>query len=421
MQDLEKQVGIEEYITSTLGTGGSVKESPEDFVVEEIAKLKLSEEGNFTVIRVRKVNWDTLNFVRVLSKKLKISQKRIEYAGTKDKKALSVQYFTIYGLNEEQVERLKSLRIKDVEIEVLGKSKNRISLGDLIGNRFKIRVRYCNYFTVDETLEELKEKGSPNYFGLQRFGTMRFLTHKVGLEILKRNYEEAFWTYVAMPFEGENPEIKKLREELWESRDPVFGLRNYPPYLRYERILLQALREGKTEEQALLKLPKNLKLMFVHAYQSYIFNKVLSERIREFGSLKTIEREDYAGFIGDLNGIKVLRDEYYPVDWRIKRIKYLIKVGRAALAIPLPGYETELRGWTGRILKEFLDEDNVKLEDFKHEYAEFTSRGSYRIAETPFSEFNYSLEGKNILFKFILPKGCYATVFLREFTKSCLF
>ncbi len=422
MFDAESNVGINTYITKTEGIGGTIKEKPEDFTVEEILKIKLSDEGQFTVIKVKKINWDTLNFVRVLAKKLKISQKRIEYAGTKDKRAVSIQYFTIYGLNEEQLKKLKNVKIKDAEITVLGKSKNRISLGNLLGNKFRILVKNTsNEDKIEDILVEINEKGCPNFFGLQRFGTMRYITHKVGLEILRRNYEEAFWIYVAMPFEGENLEIRKIREELWESRNPVIGLKEYPAYLRYERILLQALREGKTEEQALLRLPKNLKLMFVHAYQSYVFNRVLSERIKEFGNLKILDKDDYVGFFKEENDINVIRDEYYPVEWRYKRVNYLIKVKRAGLAIPLPGYETELRGWTGKMLKDILDEDNISLEDFRHEHAEFSSRGNYRLAEIPYTQFNYKTYEKSVEFKFKLPKGCYATVLLREFTKTCIF
>ncbi len=426
VSDLERSAGIEVYASTTPGIGGSVKNVPENFVVEEVGKFRLSDDGNFTVIRVKKVNWDTMNLVRVIAKKLGISQKRIEYAGTKDKRSLSIQYFSIYGLNEKQVERLRNLRIKDVEIEVLGKSKNRIGLGDLLGNHFEITVSEALYDEelIETTLKELEERGCPNFFGLQRFGTMRFITHRVGLELLRRNYEEAFWIYVAMPFEGENPEVRKIREELWESRNPVTGLREFPPYLRYERILLQALREGKSEEQAMLMLPKNLKLMFIHAYQSYVFNRVLSERLREFGTLKSVESDDTVGFFHpekfEKGLIYSLRDDYYPVEWRRKRVEFLINVGRCSLALPLPGYESELRGWTGEVVKEILGEEGISLEDFRHEHREFTSRGGYRLAELPFSNFHFEEAKHGVKFRFSLPKGSYATVLLREFTKTVL-
>jgi tRNA pseudouridine13 synthase len=417
---VERDVGIEVYASSTPGIGGKIKEKPEDFTVEELTKLNL-DEGNFTVVRIKKVNWDTLNLVRVIAKKLKISQRRIEYAGTKDKRSVSIQYFSIYGLSDEQIEKLKKIRIKDVEIDVLGKSKNRIGLGDLLGNRFDIIVRSAmDGDLIQRTLKELEERGCPNFFGLQRFGTMRFVTHKVGLEILRRNYKEAFWIYVAMPFKDENPEVRSIREELWECRNPVLGLREFPAYLRYERNLLQALREGKTEEQALLMLPKNLKLMFVHAYQSYIFNRTLSARLREFEDLKTIEKDDYTGFFHPDSGVMVVENDYYPVEWRMKRIALLRDLKRCALALPLPGYESRLKGWAKEVVEELLDNDGISLKDFRHEYKEFSSRGSYRLAEIPFSEFEFMEKDDFVKFRFTLPKGSYATVFLREFTKTCL-
>ncbi|AEA47486.1 tRNA pseudouridine(13) synthase TruD [Archaeoglobus veneficus] len=415
--DIEERVGIGCYITSTPGMGGRIKESPEDFYVEEVAKLKLSDEGHYVIIRVKKVNWDTLNFARVLAKKLGISQKRVEYAGTKDKRAISVQYFSISKLGEEDIERLKNIRIKDAEIEIVGRSNRGIDLGDLLGNKFRIRVHDArDGRIVESTLKELDEKGTPNFFGLQRFGTIRFITHEVGKYILKREYENAFWTYVAKPFEGEREDIRKIREELWNTRDAKLGLREFPSYLRYERILLQGLREGKDEERALLALPKNLKLMFVHAYQSYVFNRLLTTRIEEFGNLKVVQEGDCVGFVSFAESFPELKDEFSFVNANRKRVEFLISQKRAYLALPLPGYETKMKGWVKEKVEEILDEDGIRLEDFRHEHREFSSKGSYRVADMPFSDFTY----EDGLFSFYLPKGCYATVLLREFTKTYL-
>ncbi len=422
--NVEERVGITAYVTKTEGIDGDVKVSIEDFYVEEVAKLKIREEGRFTIIRVKKVNWDTMNFVRALANALRISQKRIHYAGTKDKKAVTVQHFAISGLSDEQIERLKSLRIKDAEIEVLGKSNRDIQLGDLIGNKFRVVVRNAkNGDRIRRIEEELREKGTPNFFGLQRFGSIRFITHEVGLHILKRDYETAFWTYVAKPFEGENEEVRRIREILWETRDAKFGLRELPKYLRYERNLLQKLREGKSERDALLSLPKNLKMMFVHAYQSYVFNRVLSARIEEFGNLKDVEKGDWVDFVEFENGYYRFAEDFVKVgDHNFKRVKFLVEKRRASLAIPLPGYETKLGDdWTSEKIREFLEADGISLEDFKHEFDEFSSKGSFRVADILIEHTNLNFEaGDTIEFKFFLPKGCYATIFLREFVKKPL-
>ncbi len=422
-----EKVGILRFMTNKNGIGGRIKQDAEDFFVNEIANIDLNE-GNYLIIKVKKKNWDTMNLARVLSNILGISQKRIYYAGTKDKRAIAIQYFSIKNANEEIVEKLKSSRLRDVEIEIVGKSRKAVNLGNLLGNEFSIKIVDVNTDKIEEKIEavkrELMDKGTPNFFGLQRFGSIRYITHEVGKMIVKGRFEDAFWIYVAKPFEGESKEVRKIREELWNTRDEKFGLRGLPKHLRYERLLLQKLREGKDEEEALLSLPKNLKMMFVHAYQSYIFNLLLSERIAEFESLKKIEDEDIVSFVSFKQNKK--RYYFFKEDYSIvksntkRRIKFLIDKRRAALALPLPGYETKVEGWCKEKLNEILEKEEVKLKDFKNKYKEFSSKGSFRSADilAEWTNLSYEIEKNDVKFNFYLPKGCYATIFLREFTKN---
>ena len=417
--NIEKIVGMKEYISSTGAMGGKIKKEPDDFFVEEITEVEVHDDGNYGIIRVKKSNWDTLNFVRVLSNVLGISQKRIGFAGTKDKRAVSIQYFSIKNLEPEKAKLVEKINLKDAEIEFLGYSRRPVQLGDLVGNVFRIRVYGCrNGNLFESTKSELEEKGTPNFFGLQRFGTVRFITHEVGRLILQRRYEDAFWTYVAKPFEMESEEVRKIREDVWKTRDAKVGLREFPKHLRYERLLLQKLREGKDEKRALLSLPKNLKMMFIHAYQSYIFNRLLSERIREFESLKKIEEGDWACYL-TLSKSRPTFHDCSRVGSNRRRVEFLIEKKFACLALPLVGYETELEGWNLKA-KEFLEEDEISISDFKGEYREFSSSGSFRAADMIIEitdlRFNPTNEGGN--FSFYLPRGCYATVLLREFLKT---
>lgn len=418
---IEEKIGIKAYITSERGIGGKIKESPEYFRVEEIAEIKLNS-GYYLILKVEKKNWDTLNFIRILSNVLGISRKRIGFAGTKDKRSVSIQYFSISKPDEKMIEKLKKIKLKDAKIEIVGFSPKRIDLGDLIGNKFQILVKDITRDgeAIEKIREELKEKGIPNFFGKQRFGTLRYITHEVGKQIVLKNYEEAFWIYVAKPVETENEEIRKIREDLWNEREPAIGLREFPKHLIYERTLLQKLREGKSELEALLSLPKSLKMMFVHAYQSYIFNLLLSERIIEFKTLKKIDLNDFVDF-------KTVRGHVIPAEeisvvssFNRRRVEFLLSNGYAFLALPLPGYETKLVGWCGEKLKDLLEAEGVKLEDFKGEYPEFTSKGGFRVADIPFDFKNlrYEVRNRDAEFEFFLPKGCFATTFLREFLKE---
>ncbi len=422
LEKIERSVGIEEYATKTSGIGGKIKQSEEDFFVEEILDSGLKEDGNYLIIKVTKKNWDTMNFVRILSNTLHISRKTIGYAGTKDKRALTVQYFSIPIKRKDVAEKIQKIRIKDAEIQIAGYADRPLKLGDLIGNKFRIMVTsVSNPENLFRIAEEFKEKGIPNFFGIQRFGTLRFITHEVGKLIIQRRYKDAFWVYVAKPSDIEDKEVREIRKSIWVERDPKSALRELPKYLIYERNLLQKLREGKSEIQALLSLPKNLKLMFIHAYQSYLFNKLISERIREYGSLKILEKGDYADFITEKRTYRVNSEEFVKItDRNFSRSRFLLQNGYALLSFPLVGYKTELSGWAGEKLKEILEHEGIEIDDFKGEYPEFSSKGSYRPAEIPFDfdRFFAEIKDTSILFHFFLPKGCFATSLLRELMKS---
>ncbi|MFP3909320.1 MAG: tRNA pseudouridine(13) synthase TruD [Archaeoglobaceae archaeon] len=430
--EVEENVGINNYITSSPGINGEIKTQPDYFYVEEVSKLpELHDDGRFAIIKVKKSDWTTMNFAKVLSNILRISQKRVNFAGTKDKKAVSTQYYSISNLDQEGIKKLKEVEIKDAEIEYVGNTRRAVKLGDLIGNFFRITIKGIekNVDSIEETVIYLEKKGVPNYFGLQRFGSIRYITHEVGKHILKKDFESAFWVYVAKPFPHESPDIREIREELWKSRDPKTGLKEFPKHFDYERNLLQKYQETGSEEKALLSLPKYLKMMFVHAYQSYIFNRLISDRIKEFSSLKTIREGDFTDFIKyeeahpplDLPHTPKypsLMESYSQVkDDNMERIKFLIDNHRGFLAFPLPGYETRLEDdWASNKIKAILNEDSIELSDFKGKYKEFSSRGYFRVADMPYSSLSYTIEDSNAIFSFFLPKGCYATSFLREFT-----
>ena len=136
---MERDVGIVGYLTSTPGVGGTIKSAPEDFVVEEIsAPPAVSAEGRYTIAQIRVRNWETNRLVRALARALHISRKRIGFAGTKDKHAVTTRLFSLENVLPEQV---RGLHLKDVEVLDAFRSDRPLELGDLVGNRFRIVVR----------------------------------------------------------------------------------------------------------------------------------------------------------------------------------------------------------------------------------------------------------------------------------------
>ena len=110
----ERLVGLEVYGSSSLGIGGAVKQLPEDFVVEEVTPegrvLELDADnsiedarGEFTHFTLQKRNWETMRAVKEVSSRLKVSQRRLSFAGTKDKRALTTQRVSAYNIPVDEL------------------------------------------------------------------------------------------------------------------------------------------------------------------------------------------------------------------------------------------------------------------------------------------------------------------------------
>lgn len=155
-----------------------LKQVPEDFIVEEIPKLSLGE-GEFGYFLLEKRNWATKDVIGKIADKLRINQKYINIAGNKDKDAITRQYISIWGVNPKNVENLK---IKDVRLRFIGNGKERLKLGQLKGNKFKITVRNL------ESRDKLNIKFIENYYDEQRFGMKN---SEIGYALIKREFDKA--------------------------------------------------------------------------------------------------------------------------------------------------------------------------------------------------------------------------------------
>ncbi len=383
--DPEKFCGIEEYGTSVPGVGGVVKTKPEDFVVEEVP-LDLGEGGNFLLCKLKKENMTTFEALERLSSELRVSRKRIGYAGLKDKRACTTQFVTLEGLEEEDIQ-LDNGRLG---VEAVKKVPRPLRTGDLKENSFHITIRDIDISPKNckERLENLREEineGVPNYYGMQRFGGQRPVTHLVGRELLGRNYRRAVETYLFKTFPTEKEEFRKARKKLEEERNYEKALDYFPRPLTYERDLIRSITEtGPSSQEDWIEVfrtfPKNLRRLFVHAYQSYVFNRALSHFFKQ---------ENVSNFPGKV-----------------------------------PGYGTDLSSsdFDG-YLKKVLSEDNVSLNDFRFKETDgLSSEGTVRAAlMKPGLEIEKveELEGKTAAqVSFSLKPGRYATVVVRELTKK---
>lgn len=180
------------------------KQTPRNFVVEEIPLYEFSGEGEHLILFVRKKNLTTSELVGIFARYLGVKNRDIGYAGLKDKHAMTKQYLSIHKQHEEMLENFEHENVK-----IISKTyhNNKIRIGHLKGNRFFIKVKKVNPTSavkIDEALKNINKFGMPNFFGYQRFGNDGD-NHIIGEKIAKGEARER------------NPRVKKLLVSAYQS------------------------------------------------------------------------------------------------------------------------------------------------------------------------------------------------------------
>ncbi|NLK26490.1 MAG: tRNA pseudouridine(13) synthase TruD [Euryarchaeota archaeon] len=423
-RSLEAAIGLEVYLSDAPGIGGRLKRSPEDFLVEEVSTYPPRVEGGqITIARVTAQNWEMNRLVRQLSRALGISRERIGFAGTKDKRAITSQLMSF----PVPAEQLLELDLHQITISDPYPAKKGITIGDLIGNAFVIKVTETSLRgqelkeAIETTSAQLREmKGFPNYFGVQRFGAVRPITHEVGKWIVKGDLERAVMTYVANPVPRENEDTRAARQRLAESGDFEEALGYYPRKMTFERTMIGHLaRHPGDFAGAISAMPSNLQMMFVHAYQSFIFNRILSERIRRGIPIHLpIEGDlilpaDRQGIPEHGQGVPVSKDN-------LDLVEKQVRSGRAFVSGVLFGTESELaEGEMGEIERRIIEEEGLQRDDFMvPPLHKCSSKGTRRELLSAVKDLRAKADDDSVTFSFTLNKGCYATTLLREYLKK---
>ncbi|ALV62066.1 tRNA pseudouridine 13 synthase [Thermococcus sp. 2319x1] len=409
------------YLSSSPGIGGRIKTCPEDFIVKEKIPKSIFKGDNCLIYLLKKRNWETMAAIKEIAKRIGIDYKQIGFAGTKDRHAVTYQYISICTENSEEIKkRLDSLEISDISLEFAGYGK-RLKLGMLLGNYFQITVRDINPDTALERtkdiLAELKVKGGfPNYFGYQRFGEKRVINHEVGKLLLKGNFEEAAFKFLG-EYTGDMMG-DEARKNFLESGDVEKALEEFPNFLRYERAMLYKYKETKSWKKAFAVLPRPIVRIFIHSYQSYLFNKVLSRRIEEGLPLNEALPGDVVCQVK--RGLPIRSKTFRVTERTLRFVNEKIKKGEAMVTGPIFGFASRLAGGEmGRIEREVLEEEGITLEEFKMKHLKILAEpGGRRELLIKPKKFRYKAFEEGLVFRFFLPKGVYATSVLREIMKD---
>ena len=379
-----------------------IKLHPEDFIVDEKLNLPIEKEGDFQVLKLKKSNLSTIQVVRYLAKLLNLKPSDIGFAGLKDKYAITTQYISIpkdanlpdkvcFVKKEkwEQTDKPTFGKIPTFCLEKIGYSKQQIKVGDNEGNYFEITLRNLNKDLkkrIFSNFEIIKRYGFANYFGEQRFGSVDARNDFIFLHLIKGNIEKALKTYFSIKAPLKN--WGKWEQFYKDIKGKVE---------QYERDLILGLKRGLSFEKAIRILPKNIRLMFNFAFQSFLWNEYLRQYIEAKYPYKRVP------FI---NKWKL---SFYLEVYDFEFLKNL------EIPFTMQKYKTEDK-LLRKIIEKTLKRYNVSPDWFEKEVIgiKVLTDDKRKAVCIPKDLQIYSKQRDSLKLKFFLPKGSYATVLIRK-------
>ncbi|XP_010585642.2 pseudouridylate synthase 7 homolog isoform X1 [Loxodonta africana] len=321
--------------------------------------------GSYCHFVLYKENKDTMDAINVLSKYLRVKPNIFSYMGTKDKRAITVQEIAVLKITAQRLAHLNKC-LMNFKLGNFSYQKNPLKLGELQGNHFTVVLR--NITGTDEQVQQamhsLKEIGFINYYGMQRFGTTAVPTYQVGRAILQNSWAEVMDLILKPRSGAEKGYLVKCREEWAKTKDPAAALKKLPVKRCVEGQLLRGLSKYgmKNIVSAFGIIPRNNRLMYIHSYQSYVWNNMVSKRIEEYG-LKPVP--------GDLvlKGATATYIEEGDVN------NYSIH----DVVMPLPGFDVIYpKHKISEAYREMLAADSLDIDNMRHKIRDYSLSGAYR-------------------------------------------
>ena len=386
--DLDSQIGISVYSTTFAGIGGKIRMSIDDFQVSELISKKVEnsiiDQNGYAVYKLKKKNIDTNHVLSTIFAKKGI---RLKSLGLKDASAITEQFVC----SDHKGRAIEIFSTDKYVLEKIGYVKKPLSKKDMIGNHFKIKISECSnslssFIEYDKIL---------NFYGYQRFGSKRAVTHLIGKALLKRNFKKAIELILCFTSIYDSKENTEIREKLSDSKNYEKYFDQVPPQMDIERIVLKEMIDHGEPIRALRKIPVSLRRFYIQAYQSFIFNHSLSSAFLDGENLFEAEPGDVCF---DFNGI----------------IGKYVKGLDQNLALPFVGYSYYKKTRFDYQISKILQQEEISPKDFFiKEMQEVSSEGGFRQATIHCSD--YSANENTV--EFSLSRGSFATILLREIMK----
>ncbi len=386
--NLDSQIGITVYSTSSDGIGGTIRNSPEDFkvyeVISEKIKSSIKPEGDYAVYKLQKRRIDTNHALSDIFRKKGL---RVKSLGLKDASAVTEQYVCAKNKGR-QIEDFSS---EKYSLSHLGFVKKPLLKKDMVGNHFKIAIQNSK-----DGLSSFAEHDKIlNFYGYQRFGSKRPVTHLIGKAIVQKNFQKAVELILSFTSTYDSKENTEIREKLADKANYSRYLRQVPYQMDIERIVLKEMIEHDDYFKAVRSIPISLRRFYVQACQSYLFNCSLSDAFAGGESLFEAESGDVC------------------FDFHGKIGRFVMGLDQN-LALPFVGYSYYKKTRFDHYISKILRREEISPKDFFiREMQEVSSEGGFRQASAQCTD--YSSQNNSV--QFTLSRGSFATILLREIMK----
>ena len=385
---IDSQIGISVFSTKFNGIGGQIRTEAENFEVTEVLSDKslksISQQDGYAVYKLKKKKIDTNHALADIFRKKGI---RLKALGLKDASAVTEQFVC----SDNKGKSIDNFASEKYSLEKIGFVKKPLSKKDMIGNHFKIKIsdstgNLSDFTEYDKIL---------NFYGYQRFGSKRPVTHLIGKALLQRNFKKAVELVVSFTSPYDSKENTEIREKLVDKSNYQKYFDQVPPQMDIERIILQEMIEHDDEQKAIHAIPLPLRRFYIQAYQSFLFNHTLSAAFTDGENLFEAQAGDVCY---DFHGI----------------IGKYVKGLDQHLALPFVGYSYYKKTRFDFQISRILETEEIAPKDFFiKEMQEISSEGGFRQSAIQCTDYFT----KDTTAEFTLSRGSFATILLREIMK----
>ena len=387
---LDSQIGITVYSTKFAGIGGQIRVEPEDFEVTELVSEKIRNSMNqsdgYAVYKLKKRKIDTNH---ALSDIFRRKGMRLKSVGLKDASAVTEQF--VCSVN--RCKTVGDFSTPKYSLESAGYLKKPLSKKDMVGNHFKLKITGSQNNLSDFT----EHNKVLNFYGYQRFGSHRPVTHLIGKAILQRDFAKAVKLILSYTSIYDSKENTEIREKLSDQKNYEKYLDQVPQQMDIERMVLKEMIQHGQPIRALRVIPVSLRRFYIQAYQSFVFNQSLSSAFSDGEDL-------FDAYPGD-----VCFDSHGIIGKYVKGMDQ-------NLALPFVGYSYYKKTRFDIQISQVLDQEEISPKDFFiKEMQEVSGEGGFRQAAIHCSD--YSSSPRDSTVEFSLSRGSFATILLREIMK----